>query len=72
MTRTGRARHTTYDMSFPDQAPGHRTNYYDFPSLQWRNFRTIRMKPGALSLVFLSLHYLGLLYRVFDDSFSYV
>lgn len=44
-------RKTTYDASFPDHQPGPRVNFYDFPSLQWRNFRTIRMKPAPHRVV---------------------
>ncbi|XP_063691903.1 uncharacterized protein LOC134824108 [Bolinopsis microptera] len=46
MTRT-----TTYDQSYPNHNPEPRVNYYDFPSLQWRNFRTIRKKPAPHRVV---------------------
>jgi len=45
------ARDTTYDQSFPNHAPTPRVQYYDTPSLQWKNFRTIRKKPAPHRIV---------------------
>jgi len=51
MVRSGTERDTVYHTSYPDHNPPPRINYYDFPSLQWQNFRTIRMKPAPHRIV---------------------